>query len=423
VSEKRQLVKYFEFGVLILGFFIIAEGFRDFLPTWNPIRAGYLGLLGIVILLNIETVLKVVIRSPHILILIIFAVLSAIWSESRSATISRAVALFITSGFAAYLASKYTLREQVRVIGVVMVMYVVTSLLVIAAVPSIAMAGSAFEGIFTQKNVFGRVMTIGLIVSLVYPAETPRENKLKIIGAVLCSFLIVMSISMTSMITAVAVVILFFAYRVLRLGALLFIIMVLAFAVPFGIAAYAAANIDTDAVLISLGRDPTLTGRTELWENVRFAIEQRPLLGYGYGAFWNMSGGMYGTLWNERSNWQPGSAHNSYLDVTVNLGYVGLGLFLFGFAITLIQALRRVRTSDTPEGLWPALYMGFLLVFSFSEDFILINHIFWTLYVTIAFTLNKPISIEEPEKYQPRRYITGLSTPATVQQQQLPTGG
>lgn len=422
MSEKRQLIKYFEYGVLILGFFIVAEGFRDFLPTWNPIRAAYLGLLGIALLLNIENILKVVIRSPHILILIIFAVLSAIWSENRGATISRTVALFITSAFAAYLASKYTLREQVRIIGVVMVMYVVTSLIMIAIMPGTAMAGSAFEGIFTQKNVFGRVMTIGLIIALIFPAETPRERKLKVIGAVVCGGLIFMSLSMTSLITAFAVVVLFFAYRVLRLGAVPFAVMVLAFAVPFGVASYAAANVDTDAILISLGRDPTLTGRTELWENVLFAISQRPLLGYGYGAFWNMSGGMYGTLWNERSNWQPGSAHNSYLDITVNLGYIGLGLFLFGFVITLIQALRKIRTTDTPEGLWPALYIGFLLVFSFSEDFILINHIFWTLYVAVAFTLNKPISIEDPEKYQPRRYITGLSTPATVRQH-LPTGG
>ena len=48
-----------------------------------------------------------------------------------------------------------------------------------------------------------------------------------------------------------------------------------------------------DVFLEFLGKDPTLTGRSELWAYVWKDIDLRPLLGWGYAAFWsvNKSGG------------------------------------------------------------------------------------------------------------------------------------
>lgn len=418
MSEKRQLIRYAEIFVLFMGFFVIADGFREILPVWTPIRILYLGMLAAVSLLHIKNILIVVLRSPHILILVIFAALSALWSENRGATLSRTVALGMTTLFAAYFASKYTLREQVHMLAIAIGLYVVTSVLVVFGIPGHGTEGLAWEGVFTQKNVFGRVMAVGVMVSLVYPATNERVKRYKQIGFLVCLALVGLSISMTSLIATLGAIALFYAYRVLRLGALPFAAMVLALAVPVGVTAYAAVNIDPAVILEGLGRDATLTGRTELWDKVSYAIEQRPWFGYGYGGFWNMWGGTYGTLWTPRDNWQPGSAHNSYLDITVNLGVVGLTLFLVGFIITIVQALRKVRSTDTSYEIWPALYIGFLTAISFSEDFVLINHIFWTLYVTLAFTLNKPVWLESPEKYQPRRYITAFSVPTPT-----PTGG
>ena len=38
-----------------------------------------------------------------------------------------------------------------------------------------------------------------------------------------------------------------------------------------------------------LGRDPTLTGRTEIWRFAIKSIASRPFLGYGYDVFWDFS--------------------------------------------------------------------------------------------------------------------------------------
>ena len=43
--------------------------------------------------------------------------------------------------------------------------------------------------------------------------------------------------------------------------------------------------ISTNSLFELMGKDPTLTGRTDIWGYVMPYIYQRPLLGWGYGAF------------------------------------------------------------------------------------------------------------------------------------------
>jgi O-antigen ligase len=65
----------------------------------------------------------------------------------------------------------------------------------------------------------------------------------------------------------------------------------------------------------------TLTGRTLLWEEcLKYAMD-RPLLGYGFSAFWNAYrvnkiGNIIG--------WTPGIGHSNYLDQLLELGIIGL---------------------------------------------------------------------------------------------------
>lgn len=418
MSEKRQLVRNIELFVVIVGFFVVAEAFRSVIPTWNPVRTGYLGVLILVTLPHIKNILAVIIRSPHLLALFVFAALSVLWSENPGATSSRLIALFLTTLFAAFFATRYRMKEQLRILGTVMVCYIVTSLIMVAI--GQGTSGLAFEGVFTQKNVFGRVMLIGVMLALVYQPEDARGKVYKRVALVTCVLLVGLALSATSLITMSVVVALFFAYRVLRLGTVQVAAMVIGLGIPIIILTQIIVTVDPETILTALGRDATLTGRTDVWDKVNYAISYRPWLGYGYGSFWNMWGGTYGTLWSPDDYWTPGSAHNAYLDITVNLGYIGLAIFLVGFIITYLQALFRVRRTTTLDGLWPALYIGYLVAFSFSEDFIMINHVFWTLYVVLVFTLNKPIWLESPETYKPRQYTSSLSVPAAVR---VPTGG
>jgi O-antigen ligase len=94
-------------------------------------------------------------------------------------------------------------------------------------------------------------------------------------------------------------------------------------------------GIDINAELAkAMGRDPTLTGRTDIW-NVVLSLHTDPLFGTGYESFW--LGPRLQQIWQHgRIN----EAHNGYLEVYLNLGLIGLFL-LVAFLISSYRAICR----------------------------------------------------------------------------------
>lgn len=88
------------------------------------------------------------------------------------------------------------------------------------------------------------------------------------------------------------------------------------------------------ADLVSLvGRDETLTGRTDIWAELVPIVERNPVLGCGFGGFWT-SRTTAEAIVNE--------AHNGYLEVLLQLGFIGLlitSMFLLSFGRSTARAL------------------------------------------------------------------------------------
>lgn len=63
-----------------------------------------------------------------------------------------------------------------------------------------------------------------------------------------------------------------------------------------------------------LGRDETLTGRTEIWAIMIPLAMKHPIIGYGFGGFWT----------NTTRSLASSHAHNGYLEVILGLGFIGL---------------------------------------------------------------------------------------------------
>ena len=89
------------------------------------------------------------------------------------------------------------------------------------------------------------------------------------------------------------------------------------------------------AITEALGRKPDLTGRTEIWKMV-IPMAPNPIGGAGFETFWvgprvakNLLEGWGTRMTNE--------AHNGYIEVYLNLGWLGLGLI----ALILGQGYRR----------------------------------------------------------------------------------
>ena len=148
---------------------------------------------------------------------------------------------------------------------------------------------------------------------------------------------------------------------------------------------------NAESGLSFLGRDTTLTGRTELWPAVLDMIRQRPWLGYGYGGFWLGWEGesAHVWLWNYYELYlKPVHAHNGLLDLWLNLGLLGMAIFIPQFLLTLLRAVKRVRLTKTAEGLWPLGFLTLMLTYNITESSLLThNNVFWLLYVTIALSI------------------------------------
>jgi exopolysaccharide production protein ExoQ len=102
----------------------------------------------------------------------------------------------------------------------------------------------------------------------------------------------------------------------------------------------------------SIGKDPTLSGRTEIWEIV-LSQHTNPLLGAGYESFW--LGPRLLRIW-EAGMGTLNEAHNGYLEVYLNLGLIGLFLLVL-FLISCYRLIcRRLRPFSSLASLTLALF-------------------------------------------------------------------
>src|SRR5262249_54421652 len=115
-------------------------------------------------------------------------------------------------------------------------------------------------------------------------------------------------------------------------------------------------------VLASMGRNPTLTDRTEVWDNA-LSLVQNPLVGTGFETFW--LGPRLERLWSLYW-WHPNEAHNGYLEVYLNLGWIGLGLLTLVLVTGYRTAIGAWRNNPIVGSLMLANFLAGL-VFNFTE--------------------------------------------------------
>ncbi|WP_166642245.1 O-antigen ligase family protein [Paludibacterium purpuratum] len=123
-----------------------------------------------------------------------------------------------------------------------------------------------------------------------------------------------------------------------------------------------------DDLLALMGKSSNLTGRTQLWtlvlDNSRY---HNPWLGGGYGGFWNGIGSVAGYIAWAFPGGYVDQAHNSYIDLYNDLGYLGLvGLTLFFLAYWRNLLAPGVRASR--EFLFHLGFVVFILVLSNTES-------------------------------------------------------
>lgn len=129
------------------------------------------------------------------------------------------------------------------------------------------------------------------------------------------------------------------------------------------------------------GRDPTLTGRSLLWQDLIALGLNKPILGYGFGGFWTPDRVAY---LKGLHPWGPGEAHNGYIEIFIVSGIIGLMLF----GLVVIMAMKGAFQQCFlyfKYGLFRTIFIIIVLLQNYSESgFFRPTHLMWFIFLLMA---------------------------------------
>ena len=162
-----------------------------------------------------------------------------------------------------------------------------------------------------------------------------------------------------------------------------------------------------------------LSNRLPLWQELMDSVQQRPILGYGYGAFWTAE---RAARISRDQGWPVPHAHNTYLDQVISLGVVGGALYLIIMVSALVMAWRRYLHLRSSTNLLNAMLLAWLVLLSLSESAPLEPHMPTILvYVTALRMCLREGSVDTSDPITDRPIVEGLDATPALNIAQPPT--
>lgn len=153
--------------------------------------------------------------------------------------------------------------------------------------------------------------------------------------------------------------------------------------------------------LALLGRNPTLTNRTDLWA-VLLDLQTNPLVGSGFMSFW--TGERLELIWRKVVV-GVNQAHNGYLEQYLNLGYIGVGFIVLIALSALYKVTVQLRYAPD-EALLRLSIVVAVLIFNYTEaSFYGINNM-WLLFLFACMT--------PPRRHSARRVVSSANRKTTL---------
>ena len=380
--------------------------------VWLPAYAAIVGLL----LFRIDRLWRAWPAMIAIAALVGLAFASRYWSIDFATTMRRVIALAISCGFALYLGAVFRGPHLPRLLMHTALFMAVGSLVMVFAFPSIGVHqfdnAGLWRGLWYEKNQMGAVMVIGATAAAACIASPDPRRLLPALALILSSGLVLATQSKTSLLCLVVGLGMIGGFWALRRGGAAFSVVAIWSAVVLTGLGIWIWDTHSVSVLEALGKDPSLTGRTEIWDSLMRKVADRPWTGYGYGAFWGRIGESVPADWvRKETGWIVPSAHNGWIDLLVQLGWPGAILVGALMAGTALIALLRSRGSGRREGWWALGFLAAFFVLSLSESILMAHQgLPWVLFLAVLTRamLPSPLQVAAPLVEKRRRaYQTG----------------
>jgi O-antigen ligase len=325
-----------------------------------------------------KAVLKLGMRMKLITGFPLLALLLAPLSQMPTRTISSGGLLLGGVLLLCYIMSRYSFDQMLEIMLVLGTATMVASIVFALALPQYGldlMGGhaDAWKGIFNAKNYLGNMALFFLTMAVSYCGRTRFLRIVRGSQIVFCLTAIAFSRAATAyLLTAVYIVLWLMLTTLRRFSKKDYFVLCLLLMMSF-CAAIAVVVIWHGLLFALLGKDMTLTGRTEIWRAVLDSIARRPLLGYGYQAFWlGLEGESYRVIL--AVSWVLAQAQNGFLDVMLEMGLAGLAIVLlvFGFAFRdgVVCLLRSRDRAQLRTVEWYLTIVILTLLYNLDESFL-----------------------------------------------------
>jgi exopolysaccharide production protein ExoQ len=423
----------FRSGLLAFALFTILAGdVWRYSITWYGFAVVVVGVsvFSVVLLVRNRALWRLATLPYPLLAFVGLTTVSIAWSAYPSSSAVGIVATLLTVVSAVAFAVSYSWQEIIRALGLALRIILSLSLLFELFVALVVrrpilpfwspyvddgtlakslywsrdllLDGGKIQGIVGNSALLGFVALLSLIVFSVQLAAGTGRRWRGIAWVAFAAVMIYLTRSATITLALVAVVAVALAVLLVRSAPT----ARRRFGYYWLIAATVAALVVTaltlrDTLLSAMGKQPDLTGRTDIWDAVIGLASQRPFFGWGWVSYW--------TPWGEPLNKlafeggvQQYQAHNAWLDVWLQVGIVGLVVFGALVVSTTIRAwffaadrsITRPGTvgSYSVESMLPLLLLTALLVQSLAESRLIIEYgLLLLVIIAIKTKRNDPI--------------------------------
>ncbi len=226
----------------------------------------------------------------------------------------------------------------------------------------------ALQGIYAHKNVFGAAMAVGVFGALYLFIIDKSRQRYYFGVAVLLLLCDVLSTSGTTILQGVFYFYMSLLYLLAARGGFGRILSIIGSLTLVGVFVIAVAA--PDLLFGSIGKDATLTGRTDLWPYVLDFIRERPWLGWGFRSFWQSDNPLAVEVWNALG-WVVPEAHNGLLELLLDVGYIGCAAFAYVVLASAITGVMNLKAGNSAMGMAGVMSSLGILLYGVTEDVLL----------------------------------------------------
>jgi exopolysaccharide production protein ExoQ len=347
-------------------------------PLDSAIYAVLILAAMLVLVTRWEPVIRLARKNWPIVLFVLYCAISVLWSDFPFVAFKRWIK---SLGDYAMIVMLLTEADWQLAVNQVLtrVSYVVLplSVLTIKYYPSIGRSYAAhwdatqfFTGICDTKNMLGMVCLIfgfAAVWRLLHNWRNPKRTRwiahlLDLIVVLMAVWLLIQSDSKTSLSSFVLASGAVSAHRFFKMVRAPFVTNLMIAGVVLCASSVLFLGFGGGA-LETLGRNSTLTGRTDIW-NVVLGVPINPVLGTGFESFW--LGQRLAYVWSFPIVQGITEAHDGYLEMYLNLGWIGEALLL----TVLCAGYRNIQRSLKQEPLGGRLQLGYFMIaviYNFTE--------------------------------------------------------